>query len=269
MTVTNPVPDSAFTRWLAVLEQRFLADLTFQEVSRALRALSAGYVERRERLSAGAPLDGAGKRAAFALFYAPLHYLLVDRIVRQLPGSTAGAAGLLDLGCGTGAAGAAWARACDRAPQVTGLDRHPWAVAQAAMTYRELGLRGRTRLGDVAHVTLPRAGLVLVAFTLNELAEDRRQRLLEVIKTRAAEGDHVLVVEPLARRVVPWWSSWSEEVAAIGGRTDEWRFEIQLPPLLKKLDRAAGLDHREITGRSAWLAPGAGAAGAGRTSRPR
>jgi len=88
--------------WLAALEARHLADLTFSEVSRSLRALSATYVERRDRLREGAALSGAGKRAAFALFYGPIHYLLIERIVQQVPGATAGAAQLIDLGCGTG-----------------------------------------------------------------------------------------------------------------------------------------------------------------------
>jgi len=49
-----------------------------------------------------------------------------------------------------------------------------------------------------------------------------------------------------------------EEVAArAGGRTDEWRFREPLPPLLQILDKAAGLDHRELTVRSMWLPGGA------------
>src|SRR5215831_18980272 len=75
--------------WLATLEVRHLSDLTFSEVSRSLRALSATYVERRDRLREGAALSGAGKRAAFALFYSPIHYLLIERIVQHLPGATA------------------------------------------------------------------------------------------------------------------------------------------------------------------------------------
>ena len=31
---------------------------------------------------------------------------------------------------GTGAAGAAWAAVCDGRPQIVGLDRHPWALAE-------------------------------------------------------------------------------------------------------------------------------------------
>ena len=72
-------------RWLTALEARHFSDLTFQEVSRSLRALSATYVERRGRIREGAALSGAGKRAAFALFYGPLHYLLVREIVVRSP----------------------------------------------------------------------------------------------------------------------------------------------------------------------------------------
>src|SRR5258708_33668121 len=103
--------DIRFDGWLEALETRHLADLTFHQVSSALRALSSTYVERRTRIREGGALDGAGKRAAFALFYGPLHYLLVREIVREL-GASAGRANpltsvtkgvpLVDLGCGTG-----------------------------------------------------------------------------------------------------------------------------------------------------------------------
>jgi hypothetical protein len=240
--------------WLAALEARHLADLTFPEVSRSLRALSATYVERRDRLSEGAALSGAGKRAAFALFYGPIHYLLIAGIVRQLPGATAGAAQLVDLGCGTGVAGAAWGGACDRRPQIVGVDRHPWALAEAARTYRELGFRARTVRADASTVALPKSpALILAAFTLNELNEDARQTLLGRFLERAARGDRVLVVEPLAGFVARWWTGWKQSFSAAGGRADEWRFRVELPPIVAKLDRAAGLDHRELTGRSLYL----------------
>ena len=63
-----------FAGWIAGLETTHLAQLTFPEVSRALRALSSTYVERRQKLAEGAALSGTGKRAAFALFYGPLHH---------------------------------------------------------------------------------------------------------------------------------------------------------------------------------------------------
>src|SRR5262245_11923089 len=240
--------------WLAALEARHLAGLTFSEVSRSLRALSATYVERRDRLREGAALSGAGKRAAFALFYGPIHYLLIERIVRQLPGATAGAAQLVDLGCGTGAAGAAWAGACARRPQIVGVDRHPWALAEAAWTYRELGLRARTIRADAATAALPKSPvLILAAFTLNELTEDARQTLLGRFLERAKRGDRVLVVEPLAGFVARWWDAWTRSFSAAGGRADQWRFQVELPPVVAKLDGAAGLNHRELTGRTLFL----------------
>jgi hypothetical protein len=124
--------DDRFAHWIAELEAKHLAELTFPEVSRALRALSSTYVERRQKLAQGAALSGAGKRAAFALFYGPLHHLLLTHIVENLPGATANVETLVDLGCGTGASGAAWAAACAKPPRLVGIDRHPWAIGQAA-----------------------------------------------------------------------------------------------------------------------------------------
>src|SRR5438067_3021230 len=146
---------AAYDRWLADLERRHLAELTFPEVSRALRALSATYVERRQKIGEGAALAGAGKRAAFALFYGPLHFLLTAQIVHQLPDATRALTTLLDLGCGTGASGAAWAAACDRMPRIVGIDRHPWAIDEATHTYRVFGANGTARRGDVAAMKWP------------------------------------------------------------------------------------------------------------------
>ncbi len=252
--------DRRFAGWLEALEARHLRDLTFREVARALRALSSAYVERRGRLPEGAALGGAGKRAAFALFYGPLHYLLVRAIVAALPGASDALPRIVDLGCGTGAAGAAWAMGCARPPAVLGIDRHPWALAEAARTYSDFGLAGRTRQGDVAGAPLPDARCALVAaFTVNELDDVRRERLRDRCLNRAARGDAVLIVEPIARSVVPWWAGWERAFAAAGGRADEWRVRTELPAIVAKLDRAAGLDHRELTGRSLWIAGEGGA----------
>src|SRR2546428_10197693 len=99
----------SYDRWIAAVETRHLADFRFVEVTRALRALSSAYVERRHAMQRGAALDSAGKRAAFSLFYGPLHFLAVRHIVRELGARVADAATILDLGCGSGVAGAAWA----------------------------------------------------------------------------------------------------------------------------------------------------------------
>jgi len=247
-------PDECFARWLRSLEERHLADLAFPRVSSALRALSSTYVERRARLTHGAALAGAGKRAAFALFYAPLHCLIVRAIVLALPGARDAPATLVDLGCGTGAAGAAWAAAAATPMDVIGIDRHPWALGEAARTYREIGLRARVRRSNLAAARLPeRPAAILAAWTINELADGPRDRLLERLLHRR-RASRVLIVEPVASVVDGWWNGWRGEFLARGGREDEWRLRTELPAIVAKLDRAAGLDHRELTARSLWLA---------------
>jgi len=246
---------NAFDQWVTSLESRHFAELTFPEVSRALRALSSTYVERRQKLAEGAALAGAGKRAAFALFYAPLHYLLIEHIALNLAGATRKVATLVDLGCGTGASGAAWARAFDTPPRVVAIDRHPWAVAEATHTYRAFGLAATVRRGDLATARVPDGpAAILAAFAVNELAADVRDDVLHRLVGRAGRGDRVLVVEPIAGAAAPWWARWRQAFESAGGRADEWRVRAELPPIVEKLDRAAGLNHREITGRSLWIA---------------
>src|SRR5689334_7260093 len=113
-----------FDQWIAALEARHLADLRFADVSRSLRAVSSAYVERRGRIAEGAVLSGAGKRAAFALFYGPLHFLLVRHIATAVPRRAGLPSTLVDIGCGTGAAGAACADALGTRPAVLGVDRN-------------------------------------------------------------------------------------------------------------------------------------------------
>ena len=254
MATSPDTPDTPaiFAEWVAALEARHLAGLRVQEVTRALRALSSAYVERR-REPVHRTLDSAGKRAAFALFYAPLHFLATHLVVRALGADRPAPRAILDIGCGTGAAGAAWAAAAGRTPSVTGIDRHPWAVDEARRTYRELGLNGRARLGDVARLSpLPPGTAVVAAYVLNELPGAVREPFEDRLIDAAARGVSVLVIEPISRSVSPWWDLTASRVVAAGGRADEWRFPVDLPPLIRLLDKAAGLDHRELTVRSLY-----------------
>jgi len=250
--------DDRFDRWLAALEARHLADLRVAEVTRALRAVSSAYVERRAsaptRQKTHGVLDSAGKRAAFALFYAPLHFLTVREIANRLGVPPAPRAVTVDLGCGTGAAGAAWAVATD-GHRIIGLDRHAWAVPEARWTYSQFGLVGRVYRKDAVELPHGRPGTaIVVAYLLNELADEPRARLERRLLAAAGRGASILVVEPIARAVSPWWEATARAIESAGGRADEWRLSIPLPSLVRTLDKAAGLDHRLITARSLYVA---------------
>jgi SAM-dependent methyltransferase len=298
------VDDEAFVRWLTAAEERYLEDLTRPELGRALRALGRTYVERRDGLANGKALEGRGKRAAFALYYAPLHFLTVRAIARNLtqpdgtrrnPTKPDGTQPNLtepdgtrrnltepdgtrrnltepvgtrrnltepvgtrrnltqpvvfDLGCGTGAAGAAWA--LETGARVSGSDVSAWAVTEANWTYATLGVQGRATRAGIERLSLPSSpSTLLAAFVVNELPDVTRAAALERLVAAAHDGHTVVVIEPIAKALIPWWREWERAFGALGGRSDEWRFPANLPPRLRDLDKSAGLKHRELTARS-------------------
>jgi len=251
--------EDAITAWLAALEERHLADHTLPEVRRALQALSGWYVERRGargELAHGAPFSSAGKRAAYALFYGPLHLLTLAHIVEALGATDPPPSEIVDLGCGTGAGSAAWALAARGSrPPIHGVDASAWAVRESTAAWRTLGLDGRARRGRLVAERLPGAGSgIVLAWTVNELRSDERERLLGRLRDAARRGARVLVVEPVARGVAPWWDEWVAALGDTGGRADTWRFPVELPEPLRTLDRAARLDHRVLTARSLYVA---------------
>jgi hypothetical protein len=254
-TSFGAAPREPLARWLEALADRHLSELRFPEVRRALQALSSLYVERRQRLASGSALDGAGKRAAFAVYYGPLHFLLVRSIVRSLDFARRELRQVQDLGCGTAAAGAAWALEAGGC-RVSGVEKRGWAVEEARWTLHVLGLPGAVREADVVQAQVAGAGAgVLAAFVVNELEASARSRLLFRLLDAHARGAQILIVEPLARKALPWWEEWASAFAARSGRQDLWRFPVELPEWLQTLDQAAGLRHRELTGRSLALFP--------------
>ena len=259
-----------FPRWFEALEGRHLATLNFSEVRKAVQALSSLYVERRERIDAGAAFTGSGKRAAFAMYFGPLHFLLVREIVRALDARIPPDARLLDLGCGTGVAGSAWAIESQASPNVIGVDRNGWAVQECRWTYEQFGISGTAKVADVSRLSIPATTAVIAAFTINELDLSARERFRREFLKVARNGCPVLIIEPIARRLTSmsganaspkgrshqgWWGEWASEWKSVGGREDDWRFRVTLPERLALMDKAAGLDHRELTGRSLWLPP--------------
>jgi SAM-dependent methyltransferase len=255
--LVGPLRD-AFDAWLEASLARFLPPLTFPELRRGVQALSSLYVERRAegRLSERA-LAGAAKRAAFACFYAPLHFLTLHHALAELGWPDAEPARIADLGCGSGAAGAAVATRFTRRPPLLGVDRSGFALAEARHTYRAFGVAARTRRGALpGALPAPRAGdLWVLGWTVNECAPaievDLRTRLAQA----AAADVAYVVAEPLATAATPWWREWERALAPAGAKSAEVKVRVELPPPLARLDRAAGLDHR-LLGARVLFGPG-------------
>lgn len=257
MTQTPP----GFDRWIADAEARHLRDMTPTEVGRALRALSSTYVERRSRLSGRGAFDTAGKRAAYALYYAPRRYQTLTHVLAALPAAT-GPLAVVDVGCGTGAAGVAWAVHAGAGATVAAYDSHPWAVEETRATLQAFGLKGDAKRGVLggdrgirpwAEGRAAQTRAIVLSYVVNELGDDDRVELLPALLAAAARGAHVLIVEPLSRKTSPWWSRWADAVVAAGGRADEWRVTLELAPTTARLGDAAGLDAAGATARTLYL----------------
>jgi len=247
--------------WLEAWPARCAGAMTRSEFLKAIRALSVRYVERRGALPDRSPLDSAGKRAAFAGFYAPLHFVTTRAVIAGLGGPPARVRTIIDAGCGTGVASAAWASLGTAPVGIHGIDLNTWALDEARETWRALDFTGRGRRGDFVaeldRLTVSRstpaesAGLgIILGWSLNELDANARLRAERAIVILAQRGARMLAIEPIARTVAPWWDDWAARSQAVGGRADEWRFPIALPPTLAALDREAGFTRDDLTARS-------------------
>jgi trans-aconitate methyltransferase len=144
-------------------------------------------------------------------------------VVQEL--GTPRVAAVVDLGCGTGAAGCGWAlaqiSAGHPAPRIRGIDRHPWAVEEARRTYTDLELPGIATRGQIVHARFPEAPAAIVAaYTINELDDAPRAAMLDRLLHAATRGAHVLIVEPNApvdaptrgaswRSCLTWYGGWT------------------------------------------------------------
>lgn len=249
--------------------------LTFSEVRKGVQALSSLYVERRgSGAIASRATEGAAKRAALATFYAPLHFLAAHAAAAAL--GPARVRRVHDLGCGTGAGGAAVARALATAtgaapPAVLGLDVSGWALGEARATWRAFGLAGRGRRGALPGAFPDRLGsddVVVLAFVANELPAPDRSALFVRLRAARERGAGLVLLEPLARGIAPWWGDLAATWAGLGVADLEPRGPIVRPDWIERLDEASGLDHRELGARALVAAPGKTGDAAGTRAQP-
>jgi hypothetical protein len=245
---------AVFDAWLEDTRRRYQGHLTFSEVRKGVQALSSLYVERRSGGHLGARATaGEGKRAAFACYYAPLHFLTAHHALARLgAGGFRGVRVVHDLGCGTGATGIAAATLLPSRTTCRAVDLSSWALAEAALSARAFGLTLRTRRAALP-AALPRAGpedLLALGWVVNELLPDSRERLLRGIEAQLEHGARLLVLEPFALSATPWWPEWSKRLTVHGVEDEALRLPLELPAWIQEMDQACGLDHRELRARA-------------------
>ena len=162
-----------FECWLAERTTQAEQELSFRQIRQGVQAVQSDYICRmRGKALPNKPLEGRAKRAAFATFYAALHFRTVQGWLEDEPlGTLRGIQKVTDLGCGTGTVGTAVALAIEPRPLVLGLDRSTWAIEETRQTYRSFRLKGKARRCTLPG-GLPRGepGELLVAgWSVNEL----------------------------------------------------------------------------------------------------
>jgi trans-aconitate methyltransferase len=148
---------------------------------------------------------------------------------------------VLDLGCGTGAVGAAVA-AWTGARRIHGFDVHPWALDEARATYASFGLEAAVTRASVARLRRPaHPSMIVAGYVANELPDRERDALQHALVDALRHGSHLLIVEPLSGRAAPWWPEWVDVFTPLGARADTWSLTLLPPDLTMRLGKAAGL----------------------------
>ncbi|GAB4375760.1 MAG: hypothetical protein Kow0062_15200 [Acidobacteriota bacterium] len=240
-----------FDAWAERMRARHAAALTFAELRKGVQALGVldepadfgGETSRRL-------LEGRGKRAALATFRAQLSFLTVHHAALMLDlGRWAPVRRVIDLGAGTGGAGAALSLALGGA-RVEPVDRSGWALERAVETARAFGLAARPRRGELPEaVGRPgRGDVLLAAWIFRELDPPVRAGLRAALVAALRRGARVAVLEMPG---VPqgWWRRLAAAFEPFGVREELIRVAIDRPPLIREIDRAARLDHQVLGAR--------------------
>ena len=245
-----------FDAWLTDTVKRHSRKLEFREIRQGVRALSSLWLERRAGGElARRAIEGHGKRAALASYFAALHFLTLHHTLEHLGDTTlSGIRRIFDLGCGTGACGAALGAAVPTRTTVFGVDRSAWVLGEARRTWSHFGLRQHTRRAELPE-GMPegsRGDLLMLGWVVNEIDAGPREELRKALRAVLGRGARVLIAEPLARSVSPWWESWCE---ALDARSEIVKLRIERPAWIEEMDRASGLDHSTLGARVLLAGP--------------
>ncbi len=163
-------------------------------------------------------VEGRGKRAALATYYAPLHFLATQHALARIGPARFGPVRRVFDSAAEPARRAPPRRACSIAASVVAIDRSGFALSEARHTYAAFGLLAQTKRAQLPE-RLPRPApgdLWVLGWAVNELDERSRNALGERLVRAIESGVRVLLLEPLASGVVPWWPEWGTELARLG-----------------------------------------------------
>jgi SAM-dependent methyltransferase len=273
-------------RYLASRAGRPKRELLAEETARL--SVRFTHPHERARLPRGY-LDDRLTRAGYAAYFAPANAEKVVRALRELAAADPGLLRrpilrVLDLGCGTGAAGLGLAAAAPAAPRVVyegidvsrpALDDARWFLAEAApgweVRLREVDLAAGTPPGD-------KADLVFLVDALNEAALPQADptgagaKLLRRALDRTAPDGHLVVIEPALRTLTRLLHAVRDRLCAGDpalrvaapclhtrpcpalAREDTWCHEERVwnrTGLIADIDRRIGHDKRWL--KYAWL----------------
>ena len=137
---------------------------------------------------------------------------MMDHLISELQLDACRLHRIMELGCGTGVCGAAWAlRATSLGtPELIGMDINRWALTEAQATWKSVGLRGKTKLRSM--VEFPKTEMqdaIVAGYSVNELPDGPRASLLRNLRRAHHRGATILILENVAKRPVPWWDTWA------------------------------------------------------------
>jgi SAM-dependent methyltransferase len=165
-----------------------------RSVGKAVRSLSVGLTRERD-LAGERYLEDPRLRAAYLLFYWPVSYAQVRRVLSELAGPFGD---VLDLGCGAGPA--AFAALDAGATRATGSDRSQAALDIAGNLSRKHSLPLRLGRWSAGQKTPPgHYDLIICQHLLNELPAPQRVGLCRELLLQLRPGGTLLLLEPALR----------------------------------------------------------------------